>query len=698
MKLIGIRIRKDETALAVKKILNEEWYPFFEAYKLDEKINQSDKELLAVFKEIDRKQSKWEKELYTSNPDGPTISVHAIVGKNGCGKSSLLEILFRLFNNLAYATIRDDDRRDSAHLYWARDLSATLFYTIKEQDNSELYCYLYCMADGRIVVETEKSTPFDNMNEQKGEMKLINNRKALTSFFYSIIVNYSHYSLNIKEIHDLEGIESITRKDENGQDLFYKSGKESKIIKYEHWLNGLFHKNDGYLTPAVINPMRDEGNFDVNKETNLSRTRLISILVTLPQFLEGYKATKFELFFSFKTILRKLEAQSLNWESYKNENTPSESIFNLPYLKVLLTIYQKWYERVNITKTDKLEYEQEFQGNGRTVKVNTVDDIETCIKELTTLKDGQMQASLLYLACKTISISLKYNGFTLEKEEDINDLIDTIEQMHTHITAKIHQTLYHIENRLLSSNGSSTYFLSIYDNGKLEIPISQLQNESGMRIGGTLEKLYPPIYETDLILNRISGGEVTLRTMSSGERQMLYSMSSILYHLINLSSVIDDTHRVHYSNMNIILDEVEMYYHPEYQRKYLDKLLTSIDRLHLKKEIIRSINICIVTHSPFLLSDILKRNILFLKEGKVANKDVAGETFGANVYDILKNGFFLEQNALGCFVDKKIKAVLDFINERENKNHESMTESEAKEISEFIGDPFIKGYLKSRLP
>lgn len=697
MKLIGIRIRKNETSPAVKKILNEEWYPFFETYKLDEKINQPDKELLSVFKEIDRKQSKLEKELYTSNPDGPAISVHAIVGKNGCGKSSLLEILFRLFNNLAYATIRDDDRRDSAHLYWARDLSATFFYTIKEKDNSELYCYLYCMKDGRIVVETEKDTLFDNWNEQKGEAKLINNRKALTSFFYSIIVNYSHYSLNIKEIHDLEGIESITRKDENYQDLFYKSGKESKIIKYEHWLNGLFHKNDGYLTPAVINPMRDEGNFDVNKETNLSRTRLISILVTLPQFLEGYEATKFELFFSFKTILRKLEAQSLNWESYKNENTPSESIFNLPYLKVLLTIYQKWYERVNITKTDKIEYEQEFQGNGQTVKVNTVDDIKTCIKELTTLKDGQMQASLLYLACKTISISLKYNGFTLEREEDINDLIDIIEQKHTHITAKIHQTLYHIENRLLS-NDSSTYFSSLYDNGKIEIPICQLQNESGMTIDGTLEKLYPPIYETDLILNRTSGGEVTLSTMSSGERQMLYSMSSILYHLINLSSVIDDTHRVHYSNMNIILDEVEMYYHPEYQRKYLDKLLTSIDRLHLKKEIIRSINICIITHSPFLLSDILKRNILFLKEGKVANKDVAGETFGANVYDILKNGFFLEQNALGCFVDKKIKAVLDFINERENKNHEPMTESEAKEISEFIGDPFIKGYLKSRLP
>lgn len=71
-----------------------------------------------------------------------------------------------------------------------------------------------------------------------------NSQEIISSFFYSIILNYSHHALN------------------------------SKFLG--HWINTFFHKNDGYKTPGVINPMRTDGNFEINKEIYLSKHRLLA--------------------------------------------------------------------------------------------------------------------------------------------------------------------------------------------------------------------------------------------------------------------------------------------------------------------------------------------------------------------------------------------------------------------------------------
>lgn len=65
-----------------------------------------------------------------------------------------------------------------------------------------------------------------------------------SNFFYSIAVNYSLYGLN----------EAILGE----------------------WISGLFHKNDAYQTPLVINPYRQSGIIDVNSELHLAQTRLLA--------------------------------------------------------------------------------------------------------------------------------------------------------------------------------------------------------------------------------------------------------------------------------------------------------------------------------------------------------------------------------------------------------------------------------------
>ena len=68
---------------------------------------------------------------------------------------------------------------------------------------------------------------------------------------------------------------------------------------------------------------------------------------------------------------------------------------------------------------------------------------------------------------------------------------------------------------------------------------------------------------------------------------MILNTNSILYHLFNLESVHQNSfileeggfNRVEYTNVNIILDEVELYYHPEMQRRLVANLVDNFERV-----------------------------------------------------------------------------------------------------------------------
>ena len=76
----------------------------------------------------------------------------------------------------------------------------------------------------------------------------------------AISTNYSLYAFNQSEYvaDDIE--ENEMAEEVNGD-----------------WLNGLFHKNDGYFTPLVITPFRETGNIDVEKENRLASQRIMAL-------------------------------------------------------------------------------------------------------------------------------------------------------------------------------------------------------------------------------------------------------------------------------------------------------------------------------------------------------------------------------------------------------------------------------------
>ena len=170
-----------------------------------------------------------------------------------------------------------------------------------------------------------------------------------------------------------------------------------------------------------------------------------------------------------------------------------------------------------------------------------------------------------------------------------------------------------------------------------------------------------------------------LPIMSSGHKYTLNTFA-ILY---------DNLNRIEDENIILLLDEIEVFLHPNWQKNFVRLLLNFLDvRFENKK-----IHIIFATHSPFILSDIPKSNIVFLgKEARLS------QTFGANIHTLLSDGFFMDEGLMGSYAKEKIEEVVAFLNYN-GKGHmpKIKTYKEAKEIVEIVGEPLLKMKLEKML-
>ena len=203
----------------------------------------------------------------------------------------------------------------------------------------------------------------------------------------------------------------------------------------------------------------------------------------------------------------------------------------------------------------------------------------------------------------------------------------------------------------------------------------------------------PPFCESEI---RLYSGDhkdiVKFNMLSSGERQQLFTISSILYHLDNINSVKDDNfnkERIFYPHVNIILEEIELYFHPEMQRRFVGLLMNSLRSVHFNN--LKGIHIMMATHSPFLLSDIPSFNVLGLgEEGKSL-----GNTFGANIMDLLGNTFFMDAS-IGDIARDEISKIIDLHNRCQTENISEEYKRNKKRydyVASQLGSPYVQNMV-----
>ena len=164
-----------------------------------------------------------------------------------------------------------------------------------------------------------------------------------------------------------------------------------------------------------------------------------------------------------------------------------------------------------------------------------------------------------------------------------------------------------------------------------------------------------------------------------------------LNNVTNLAVLFQNINAERYNMINIFLDETELGLHPEWQKKYMQNILKSLLPLNTKN---KTINIYFLTHSPFILSDLPKESVIFLKNGKQDKGIIHKQTFGANIHTLLSDSFFMENSLMGEFAKGKIEEVINYLNDKESLIKDN---DEAQKLINIIGEPIIKNQLQKML-
>lgn len=600
-----------------------------------------------------------------------SVAIQAVVGKNGCGKSTLIEMLFRMSNNLAALMLRGYERPAAEQIYYIKNVVADLYY---ELDGAQ--GVLRCKKNGVELTVGEHSFAWSISSEEcvyKLNGRIIKEprfpmeAKAASLYFYTIATNYSMQSYIANDYAD-ESIMVWNKKKKKWENEFFATS----------WIDGIFHKNDGYMSPIVLNPYRHEGNIDMAKEEWLTTNRLCSILwetKDLPekeQLIEGYKLAELKYDFYNQPLMKKFNKKAFG-------KFPKGSF------------------------SGHLVYA--YKQNGSIAK-----SILDAYGLMVNARMSEIDLTLrIYLAYKTLSIAKKYPSYSNFKRlgnvdlvfasssqayyhTKSKELVDKILKDPSHITLKIRQTLELI--KILLNQPHKKFFegrFFTYDNylklmGEAEEPVGLLKR---------MDLLPPPIFRPHIYLNAFEDTKkININHLSSGERQFIYLTSTLVYHAMNLQSIPDDGTRVKYTNINMVLDEIEICFHPEYQRTFINKFLDLLKRTNLTSYF--GINVLVVTHSPFVLSDIPQGNIMYLKKGHQLTRDeLDGESitnpFCANINDILHQSFFLEKGFVGEFAKKRVLSLVDYL--KRGNNVDDWNPETARLFIEEIGEPMVREQL-----
>ncbi|PKD18391.1 hypothetical protein APR41_04370 [Salegentibacter salinarum] len=583
-KFIGIRPLKEMPSSLKKVLLEDHLYIFYNHYQ----FSNEDKKVVY--------DNRYEN-IYNIK-DGPIINISAMVGKNGVGKSSLTELLYMSIYNLSIA-------KGLISNQFIEDLHIELFFR-----TDTLY---------KLTVNGEKISIYSYSHVEGGfqnpEKKNLDDFH-LNRFFYTIAVNYSHYGLN------------------------------SKKYKLD-WITPLSHKNDGYQSPVVINPMRTEGNINVNREESLLNARMLANI--LEPVEEGAEET-------LRTIYGHKKATHLIISENEKKGDPKKG------------------EELNYTTIERRTRNEIIR------ELYSVFQLETQHELKYKVLAEKYFVKKLFSVCHTYS---KYHTHLPQKKsgnltlEDVRGLLKKIKADQSHMVFKLKQTINYLKYGHIDAFVTGDK-IALED---LSAEINRIKSKD--QDVQTILLIPPPIFNCKILLE--DGSDFA--KISSGESQLISIASTVAYHLNNLDSVQDETGFYRYGNILVMMDEAELYFHPDLQRRFIQFLLDYLSKIDLSR--IEGINFCFITHSPFLLSDIIRSNVLPMGD-ESSKLDL--KTFGANVYDILANSFFFNDGFVGELAKRRIKEVVDWINGKK-KLPEYVDAEYCKKIIQLIDEPIVQKKL-----
>jgi len=451
----------------------------------------------------------------------------------------------------------------------------------------------------------------------------------------------------------------------------------------DEWVDNIYHKSDDYTMPLLLEPFKKNNIINISNIDHLTRQRMLlhkSAFEGNEVLGEIFSPTKVKLSIDTDKIIKIYtigtggKYTDAIKKAYRNQfQELSTAISRRESLEKSIGTIER---RDRLTNNKKISLEE-----------NAVLGIRELDRKITELiyEIPTKIINNLYIANKIDKYHENNNRseVTLFKFYLQEDQIEITIKDHSHNTLKLRNALsYHkeiLKNKDIKLKGFGTE----------------------LDINSDILNIIPSWIEVDFIDEYGS----TFSSLSSGEKSMYILISTILYQINNILSR-GDLSKGNYDNIIILLDETDLGLHPKWQREYIYNIISSIKSLNCNI----NVHIICTSHSPFIVSDLPKSNILFLTNGQESVLDNHELTFAENIHTLFNDSFFMKDNLMmGKFAELKIQEIFTLFEKvlkSKSKSARTMENlrrqyvdkrSYFQSIGRIVGDEYIRVAIKNSM-
>lgn len=566
-----------------------------------------------------------------------------LVGRNGCGKSTILDLL---------GTTRGD-RISEFSAY----LEGVIYESVQEEEYS--WFGLYHLCDNMFAIEGYNPDMIEGLKE---EMHL--------QHIYSVAIKYDFEKNSILEFYPL-------------QDYEYKGRKANEQLSY------LFYQIEPDISWLTYPKRRfvDDGSGSLFKRQYIEMAGFEAVSYYLYQFAHNKK---------FIDDLQNNIGVCIDIELKKAANSfDSNNIKKLEEDKKLLgkAIYGDKEKILDINRLDiqkmfkiSLEYSNKecwiIQYLESVLWYVLNEKITPCRESYNPVKEGKndykyRKKFLLNFLQQILEQDMKGDIFNIRISnidyKIIRGICNGIEKIPDNYFVSDSKIFIEIKNM-------DSYFVETF---------MKAMDLNNIRPLNLIDKNDRSILQESLI-------KTNFRNLSSGEAFYLAFYASLYWGINQMKNYsLGDT-------CILLLDEPDRCFHPEWSRRFIKNLTETLGSKPFNKF---NYQIIITTHSPLLLSDVLKEDIICLNTTEDGNIRVEKVPYGfmSNINDILLDSFFMEA-PYGAWAEKYVNKLIQRINkisldikkEQDIGNARREIKKLEKEV-EIIGEELIKDSLLKKL-
>lgn len=576
------------------------------------------------------------------NENGRFINIHAIVGSNGYGKTTLLRAIMSIFTQI-YPPKSEMSEEYIPNIYSCPALM------IVEDDEKKMYKML-CMGIDIVQIVPKIIKDIEIVRDKMIISDILYKVKLA---FFSNAFDYRDY-IETKAGHISDYSFGGLLRGDYGKQLAYQRND-----RYDDPVSELFHHNI-YRQVSFMTEFYSELSNEEQKRMFQSWPECLQI-----RFKErrGVEKEKLCFYGEFNNVLNHYVAKS---DMITGGHGISPYVFVEKRLGRLLCNKQS-----ELDKTfDKIRYRlcrESFQN------LLTIDTFRSFYQTPNYEELGEELQPIVEIICKVIDQfgDARNEYIDLQKEsifyfyESIQKLLEQAGKNITGRVGNIASCYSEMFKSILFLPEEMFRYKNFDETGEFDFKISNDNLEYTKKFNEFLNR-YKKIVLPFAFLDFDWG-------MSSGENNMLSLYAQLFamreveegtnYHTKRIVNYVRELKKgnlkfntVSCDTIWILMDEADLTFHPAWQVEFISNLTLFFPLILPDKQL--KFQVIFTTHSPILLGDIPRQNVIYMKKEDdkiISSRNLTKNTFGQNLYMLFQDSFFID-GPMGKFAtDKMIK-------------------------------------------